>query len=207
MQYDISGLGNVNRILLYPPEKPLSISFQPVAEYVSFLRNVTFVQQFKGMRSFDVKMRFDNRNDFYDLLNFFKTCKGNLLKFWFPSWIKEYKVVADIINTDRVKIFPCDFSNRYDGYLRVFLMTSNRFIVRKVIDFSTYSQYEELVLNDQISGTIYANEVLMMGRVHLVRFQNPEIEFKIYFASFDKFFLEANFNLIELPNEYAEIET
>lgn len=204
MTYDISGLGSVERILLYPVEKPVSLSFQPVAEYVSFLRNSVFVYPFKGQRIYTVRLKFDNRTDFYSFLNFFKECKGSLKKFWIPSWLKEFEVIEDIINTARIKIMKCDFSNRWDGNLRLFIWSKDRFIVRQIVSFSL-NDYVELELNQQITGFVYVNDILMTGLVHLVRFQESDIEFRIYYSSSQKFFAETNFNVIELPHEYSEV--
>lgn len=204
MNFDFTGLGKINKVLSLIPTDDLQISFMPIAINEPLVKDILYVFPIKGRRQINCRFVFLNRRDFYYFKNFFIDCKGNYSKFWFPCWVNEFKLLQETNNDKYLYIQYCDFANRYDEHIRIFLCTKDTLYIRKVTNLIVGDTYEKLEINSPIS--IRPTDIIVFGRVLLVRFKESSFQVKFNLITNYKFYAEVETTLIELPYEYEEIE-
>lgn len=205
MKFDFTGLGKLSKVLTLIPTPELQINFMPIAINEPFLKDIIHVLPFKGKRQINCKFIFLKRQDFYSFKNFFTDCLGNYTKFWLPCWVNEFQLMSDVNNVKLLYIRFCDFSNRYDEHIRIFICTKDTLYIRKVVNYSISENYEILEVDTPLS--VKPSDIIIFGRVILARFKEASLQVKFNLITTYKFFAEADVSFIELPYEYAEIET
>lgn len=208
----ITGLGNETAILLNAPLlEGYRIEYVPTGTMVGFTSTLISGYQFgiKGKRKITASFSFKSRTELNEFINFWKDRKGSFKRFWIPCWQSEFEVVETVYVSDSyIKIANCNLQNRYDGYLRVFIITkSGDLIIRKITQVDVIDEAKERIVLDTVMPIGFEpDDVTMFGRVLLVRFADNNLEVSFSIADGNDVYAITTVSFIELPHEYEEIE-
>ena len=207
---DITGLGNCSAIFLMRPLRvqPIEISLASVARILQ--RPSTTLELTRltpgTRRAFKATWALRERAEEYEFLDFWYQQKGAWARFWMPTWQHEFAVVQPIAGATIV-IQNVRFSRAATGNERIFLETkSGDFYVRHITTAEDLGDgTEALTLDTAITGPIQPDQVAMMGRVILARFDQQSLRLGYATAAANRFYALAEAAVIELPNEYQEV--
>jgi len=208
----VSGLGNVNKILLYKPIlDDYGIKYVSTGTVIGFdgtkVHLVSYSDIKTGLRQIAASYVIRSRAEFKEFKEFFLDRVGGLKKFWLPLWKKEFQLSRDVNAQDgAVYIKNVGLAYKEDPYLRVFIATKNDIIVRRVTQVTIIDAEEERIdLDSVIPVPIKMGEEFAFSRLLLVRF-NGEFEVNFIRADKEEFLGFISLRLVELPYEYEEVE-
>lgn len=217
---DISGLGLENTILLtFPDYDGYSIEVLPTGTFIGFSYTKELGYQFGyyGKRKITCSFTFTTRKELNSFLDFWFDRQASLKRFWLPCWYNEFELAKDILADDS-SIFIKNIGLRYrnDGHIRIFLCISKGdwsnpiIIIRKATDIyldSENNSREIILLDSSIPFNVSVDSVTVFGRCILVRFIENSLRLQWIIAREKECFVKTTCSFIELPCEYAEIET
>lgn len=211
MTTSITGLGSETTILLtIPTRDSMQVEFQPMGDFFGYAttKRLGYEYGMYGKRRFNLNFEFYSKKEVKDFINFYKDRKGSLKRFWIPCWYNEFELKSKYTAADIVlKIYPCEITQRNDGYMRIFIQTKNDFFIRRITstEYNSDSDADFLYIDTKLNIDILPTDIILFGRVILGRFDGDlilttiQVEDKSYLA-------KASINFVELPHEYKEME-
>jgi len=179
-----------------PPTLDLSFG-REVIQYDEAVTRFRYLTSDLEWKSGGVFSNFFKTEEYY-ILDFFFRHMGRLKKFWLPVQSQYFKLATNIGNGATVFTLDDDtFQYVYRGYERLYmLLSSGDMITRKISSSHGSGEYSVATAFDR---AINKNNVVLFGKLALVRFDQDEIEMQHDTPEVST--CELSFK--ELPKEYA----
>ena len=207
MADDLAGLGSYN---IFPLDPDWAQNPKSSFDMVRVVQQYQGTAQSLSSRTDYVPIKFEagfsiwDRDDEYDLIDFFDTVKARVGAFWLkmPKWA----FTTDSKITAGATSFPCyenDASKQYQGFERVYMILNNGDVISRAITTAVNNGAGRVNLNfdGPLSVDIETTDYYRTGRLLLVRFDNDELKVECETDGVFKF----NLKFQELPVECAAI--
>jgi len=154
---------------------------------------------------FESTFTITDKQEEYDLLDFFYNRRGRHGKFWIqhPATCFTLKKTANLGGLE-ISCYPNRAQLSYQGYERIYVYMSNGDIITREIPNVTYDAVDDeldLELVTALDRDITTDNCVMIGRMLLVRFEDDSMEFESHTSEVT----EVTLRFHELVEEYDDV--
>lgn len=143
-----------------------------------------------------------NRQEQYDLIDFFNRMRGKHGRFWLKHPKTAFTLKQDAIaGAAFLSVENNDALDQYQGYERVYIERIDGSVIIRKIGIQIIANQHTLAFTTPLIAGLSTNECRIIGRLLLVRFDKDELVMKLDSETVS----EPVLTFKELINEYSEI--
>jgi len=213
MANSIENLGNEQTLFLHKPDwaTPTQVSTdlkRELQQYPPGAMGITHISSAQAGYPLHWEMGYTNldKQDEYNLLDFFIGRQGRLKRFWVPYWHNTYRLYSSISNLDTT----CHFDKTLlpqtwvEDYMRIFIQLKNGdIVVRRVTAINDLGNSDQLLVATNFDRDIVQSDIAYLSTFILARFDIDSLEFEHRTTDASS----CTIRLTELLGEYNNVGT